>query len=654
MDIAADREGFSLLVGIPGYSSFLVELGEDFQVENKGERTPTPVNRTIRIYREGTDLFSLALNPDVSSKGYTVCKNEALIAETGIPQQFEYTASLVAYGGVSYLKFSCTGQYSRIYVDGKLAAEAGESADETVACEPQGFWDTSEGVLLAVSIFQNELMPDGGNSYANAKEYDYLIPIPKDGSRLESERIRQKAATECGHSLFGCVSLNGYGYYIDGNELFGTDGETSQLVCDLLANGIERDTIRRILPLPDHRAVILGDRFLVEVRPCGDSRAKKEIITIGFTYGDKYMLERAVAHYNRGNHENVITVKEFRDQTSMNLALLSGELGGVASADCEIINNYGKKKILLDLKEEIPELFHNNYVFSNLAAAMKTGRACYGLPRLFGVVRPALPLKAAGGKTAFQSWDEVNGVLKVQDPGFPKWTTKRTVLTNFVYCSLSEWINRRTESFSSRDFIDFLLYCNGHASDNNEAEANQNKNQTGYDLHLVQINHPETPELLCLAGEDQERGNDQKAFVSLPCFENAAILTPFLIGVVDDTDSKTGAAAFVRWLFFEADWKADFANEEAPLFSAVTEECHAYISDTWEPGSDEDRAEISEQVQIALWDTLSTADHYMFCNEDILFVVEDEAFRYFAGEITAEKAAEYIQNRVSIYLAEQG
>ena len=44
----------------------------------------------------------------------------------------------------------------------------------------------------------------------------------------------------------------------------------------------------------------------------------------------------------------------------------------------------------------------------------------------------------------------------------------------------------------------------------------------------------------------------------------------------------------------------------------------------------------------------------MFCNEDILFVVEDEAFRYFSGEITAEKAAEYIQNRVSIYLAEQG
>ena len=32
----------------------------------------------------------------------------------------------------------------------------------------------------------------------------------------------------------------------------------------------------------------------------------------------------------------------------------------------------------------------------------------------------------------------------------------------------------------------------------------------------------------------------------------------------------------------------------------------------------------------------------------------DEATRYLKGEITAEKAVEYIQNRVQIYLDEQG
>ena len=35
-------------------------------------------------------------------------------------------------------------------------------------------------------------------------------------------------------------------------------------------------------------------------------------------------------------------------------------------------------------------------------------------------------------------------------------------------------------------------------------------------------------------------------------------------------------------------------------------------------------------------------------------VMREEVKRYFAGEITAEKAAEYIQNRISIMLAEKG
>jgi len=34
--------------------------------------------------------------------------------------------------------------------------------------------------------------------------------------------------------------------------------------------------------------------------------------------------------------------------------------------------------------------------------------------------------------------------------------------------------------------------------------------------------------------------------------------------------------------------------------------------------------------------------------------MNEEAYRYFDGDITASQAAEYVQNRVSLYLAEQG
>ena len=35
-------------------------------------------------------------------------------------------------------------------------------------------------------------------------------------------------------------------------------------------------------------------------------------------------------------------------------------------------------------------------------------------------------------------------------------------------------------------------------------------------------------------------------------------------------------------------------------------------------------------------------------------VMVEEAYRYLAGVITAKQAADYVQNRVSLYLAEQG
>ena len=53
--------------------------------------------------------------------------------------------------------------------------------------------------------------------------------------------------------------------------------------------------------------------------------------------------------------------------------------------------------------------------------------------------------------------------------------------------------------------------------------------------------------------------------------------------------------------------------------------------------------------------TINHADYFRYIRRNELCkVLNEEAGRYFTGEITAEKAAEYIQNRVSIYLAEQG
>ncbi len=87
-------------------------------------------------------------------------------------------------------------------------------------------------------------------------------------------------------------------------------------------------------------------------------------------------------------------------------------------------------------------------------------------------------------------------------------------------------------------------------------------------------------------------------------------------------------------------------KEAEPIrgFSVNEQENRVILNDT---GGSSDLLELTEE-----W--IRSADEYRYWRSEVFDVVMEEGARYFAGEITAEKAAEYIQNRVSIYLAEQG
>ena len=54
------------------------------------------------------------------------------------------------------------------------------------------------------------------------------------------------------------------------------------------------------------------------------------------------------------------------------------------------------------------------------------------------------------------------------------------------------------------------------------------------------------------------------------------------------------------------------------------------------------------------WKMIRQADHFQYFRNEVFDVIYAEAGRFFSGSITAEQAAEYVQNRISLYLAEQG
>lgn len=60
-----------------------------------------------------------------------------------------------------------------------------------------------------------------------------------------------------------------------------------------------------------------------------------------------------------------------------------------------------------------------------------------------------------------------------------------------------------------------------------------------------------------------------------------------------------------------------------------------------------------EEQYYRTWAMIRQADHFRYFRNVVYDVMHEEASRYFAGDITLNQAADYIQNRVSIFLAEQ-
>ena len=112
----------------------------------------------------------------------------------------------------------------------------------------------------------------------------------------------------------------------------------------------------------------------------------------------------------------------------------------------------------------------------------------------------------------------------------------------------------------------------------------------------------------------------------------------FLTDLAEGTDNgSTGGTCLI---------KNGERAEEIEGYSINIKENEAILESHGIEAGSEDRALTEEWIR--------KADQFVYIHSELHEVLTDEATRYFAGEITASQAAEYIQNRVSIYLAEQG
>ncbi|MBE6998980.1 MAG: hypothetical protein E7428_02205 [Ruminococcaceae bacterium] len=529
-----------------------------------------------------------------------------------------------------------------------------------------------------------------------SKEYTYfqdplwketrLIPLTAETAELSLE------GTELdGVPTGGAFGDGTHSYYMCGSELWRTDGKESQRISELIFCGVNgMSDVRSVRSLSDGRILMVVNGELIELTASETSvPAERNVYVLGVMDGGYFDdISLLAAKFNSQGGEYQFVAKEYKDITRLNLALLSGEVDVIVTADQFALKNYVKQDLLAPLEEVVPEFFEEGVLIENIVDVTREDGTCYYLPREFAIWGRVMEYRLLEKGEPFETLDAYYDFIRENDPRFLRSIQKRQLFTHMT-SALDEWIDWENNNchFDDGSFEATLEFCNEAAP---SYETTENSYPTPgsltptysgllyldnliYDPYFTRIESAKEyvaglengdPEVL---PETNEGG---WAWVAHPLpsavYDGFAIDAERYFAVVDKEESREAAGAFLRWHFLEdvvgeiapddpgLDYN-DYNIKQVDRFSINQAECERYVGRNlaWDGSNKEVRLALEQRKYEDTWNIIKQADHLQHFDNAIFRVMNEEAYRYFDGEITAKQAAEYVQNRISIYLAEQ-
>ncbi|MBR6763557.1 MAG: hypothetical protein IKM13_07390 [Clostridia bacterium] len=626
------------------------------------------------IYRDGQPLDGLVIvgyMMDVSGGPYTH------YGAMGYVMQYEDTV----YAGIRYANDDSGIWY--VYIDGYfMEIPYGDIEDP---------WYTLCGLMgingKPYALVKVEERSHEGPVVNTIRETGRLVPLTPQSYELPLEGV-DIAALPTG----GAFGDGEYGYFFCETELWRTDGINCEKLVDLLPQGVSIiSELRAVRAMSDGRILVVADGGLIELTEAAVARklgldadvARKPVLTIGVVndYGSIYDISLAAAKYP--SKEVTLAVKKYRDKTNLNLAILSGEVDIVATHDMFLLRNYAKQEVLAPLDEVTPELFEEGVLIENIVDATRIDGICYYLPRNFNVYGQISEVRYMEDGQTFETRKEYLDFLTKEELGYLKPTLKQDALMEFTQ-DLDEWIDWETNTahFDGDEFKAVLEFCN-KAATQEEQDAYY---MTPFEMYATSIylqntlpsNHFDNVEDAreYLAGFPEEQRESKEAWVYYPL--PSAVYNGYAIGgfpfyaIVNKEEKLEAAADFIRWHFIEdveefteETWRTQIPinRDEADRYlkQNVDGVEHLEIDPAMSANLQNKIEELNETMDLLggeeqyyrTWAMIRQADHFRYFRNVVYDVMHEEATRYFNGDITLDQAADYIQNRVSIFLAEQ-
>jgi len=575
----------------------------------------------------------------------------------------------------------------------------------TLEGEPLYFLENANNIQRIFELSNGDIILADFESPYNNKYY-YINKINKKVEIYNRVEIPSNLTT----SSYQLSIYSGIGYdiyYKNDIGIYGYNNDDTK--AELLLNWINSDLI---VTSVDIKHIISSDMIICTVydffsteqnygnrssdsigiltRVQDNELVPKEIITVTSIQTLGQILPAAIVSFNMENSNYRIVVEDYskyengRDITQFGLDIATGKIPDIVITNSLMpINSYISKGLFTDLYsylEKHPELSILNCVKS---VNEKDGQL-YRIPWQFQIT--TLAGKTANvGKKPSMTIDEMIEIATNK----PKDINMFTQLGNrflLEYCLLScmgdfvEYENAKC-NFNDEIFLRLLNFCkdipqsklSGYFSNylplNEEAAAKAMNNEVYFlDNTLRNINSYMrlkfcfNDEDFVLKGFPTANGN------------GSIIVSDNWLSITETSAVKEGAFEFIKYLLSDkiqtsgnlTMWGLPVTMSALDILIDDMMKSYYYMRSfndytiTKEKLSDNDMMrfgykliEMTERDVLVLKTLLNEIQITNTQDETVLAIIKEETSSFFAGAITAEKCAEYIQNRVQLYLHEQ-
>ena len=266
------------------------------------------------------------------------------------------------------------------------------------------------------------------------------------------------------------------------------------------------------------------------------------------------------------------------------------------------------------------------------------------LPYSFGISTFTAP-SAYLSEPGFSFDEAKQAAAKAGLPLFPGWMTRDILWGWMSDFAVGQYMDLETGtcSFDSEDYISLLEECAAAAAEFGSDSAALYNSLLQFELlqNLIRVS------------TISDNYGGAYAFVGVPNeTTNGSMFSPDLCFAISSASGKKDAA----WQLVRSCLSDEHQQMNLTSFPASASVLDAMIDDAVENGVHyyEYEYELDEADAAKLRGLISETQTAQDAYPAVLNIMAEDAAQFFAGQITAEQAAAYTQNRVSTWLAEQG